>query len=82
MVAFLIAAQAAYSYGLVVGALAMVEDPRQRDVSGQTRQSITSYLRTTITHLGASAGRWFWLRGAFFFLSYKMVSSGNVLPPP
>lgn len=35
---------------------------------------------TTGTHLRASAGRWFWLRGVVFFLSYRILLNGNLQP--
>ncbi|RJE26630.1 hypothetical protein PHISCL_01044 [Aspergillus sclerotialis] len=60
-----------YSYGLLIGTLAMVEDPRQTP--------ITSSLPTITGHLRASAGPWFWVRGAFYFLSYRMVTNGNII---
>lgn len=39
----------------------------------------TSSLRATTRHLHASAGRWFWLRGAFFFIGYMIATNGDLL---
>lgn len=65
-----------------MGTLAMVEDPRQADhPSGNGENSpipITSSLRATIKHLHASAGRWFWLRGSFFFIGYLITTNGDL----
>lgn len=59
----------------------MVEDPCQDDPSSESRESkpvpVTSSLRTTIKHLRTSAGPFFWMRGLFYFLFYKMVFNGN-----
>ena len=60
-----------------MGTLAVVEDPGPDSQSSEDQDSdvvpITSSMRTTIKHLYASAGPWFWLRGAFYYIIYRAM---------
>ena len=58
-----------------MGTLAVVEDPGPESQSAEEHDNdavpITSSVYATIKHLYASAGPWFWLRGAFYFLIHR-----------
>lgn len=62
-----------------MGTLAVVEHPGTENQSDSSEDQdrdtvpITSSVYATMKHLYASAGRWFWLRGAFYFLVYKAI---------
>jgi hypothetical protein len=70
-----------------MGTLAIVEDPNPggEPSEGQDRDRpavpITSSVYGTIKHLRASAGPWFWLRGAFYFISYRAVVNRDIIGP-
>jgi hypothetical protein len=70
-----------------MGTLAIVEDPDPGGESSEGQDSdrpaipITSSVYGTIKHLRACAGPWFWLRGAFYFISYRAVVNMDIMRP-
>ncbi|KAL5361304.1 hypothetical protein BJX96DRAFT_151707 [Aspergillus floccosus] len=55
-----------YSYAMVIQTIAIVE---------QSQSGITDSLRTTISHLRAQIGPFFWLRGLLLFIAYDFAWS-------
>lgn len=74
-----------------MGSLAIVEDPNLGGESSEDQDSdsdsarpavpITSSVYRTIKHLRACAGPWFWLRGAFYFISFRAVVNRDFMRP-
>lgn len=70
-----------------MGTLAIVEDPDPGHELSEDQDRdrpavpITSSVYETIKHLHASAGPWFWLRGAFYFISYRAVVNKDIIGP-
>lgn len=59
--------QTQYVYGMVIGTIAIIENPK-------TDHRITDSLHATIKHLRTHTSSWFWIRGLAIFVIHDFIS--------